>query len=85
MDNFRNRINEIKDDGKQVNRERERLLRVCESRRNELKTIENNMGFFSVKSSAGNSMVKEMENKINRLKQDIRELEEKIALIDKAE
>lgn len=85
MANFRNRINEIKDDGKQVNRERERLLRVCESRRNELKTIENNMGFFSVKSSVGNSMVKEMQNKINRLKQDIQELEEKIALIDKTE
>lgn len=85
MANFRNRINDIKDDGKQVNRERDRLLRVCESRRNELKTIENNMGFFNVKSSAGNSMVKEMENKIKRLKQDIKEIEEKISLLDNAE
>ncbi len=83
MDNFRNRVNEMKDDGNKVSRERDRLARVCESRRNELKTIENNMGFFNVKSSAGNSMVKDMENKIKRLKQDIKELEDKIALLDK--
>lgn len=83
MDNFRTRLDEMKDDGNKVNRERDRIARVCESRRNELKTIENNMGFFSVKSSAGNSMVKDMENKIKRLKEDIKELEEKIALLDK--
>lgn len=85
MSSFRNRVNEMKDDGNKVSRERDRLIRVCESRRNELKTIENNMGFFSVKSSAGNSMVKEMENKIKRIKEDIRELEEKIALLDSQE
>ena len=65
-----------------INRERDRLIRVCESRRMELKTIENNMGFFSVKSSAGNSMLKDMENKVKRIKEDIKELEAKIALLD---
>ena len=57
-------------------------MRICDSRRNELKTIENNMGFFSIKSSAGNSMLKDMDNKVKRLKDDIKELEQKIALLD---
>jgi len=82
MSNFQNRVSELKGDGNKINRERDRLVRICESRRTELKTIENNMGFFSVKSSAGNSMLKEMENKIKHIKQDIKELEDKIALID---
>ena len=82
MSDFKARVSEIKDDGNKVGRERDRLVRVCESRRNELKTIENNMGFFKVKSSAGNSMVRDMENKIKHLKEDIKELEEKIALLD---
>lgn len=82
MANFQNRVNELKGDGNKITRERDRLARIVESRRNELKTIENNMGFFMVKSSAGNSMVKDMENKIKRLKQDIEELEQKIKLLD---
>jgi hypothetical protein len=82
MSNFQNRVSELKGDGNKINRERDRLVRICESRRTELKTIENNMGFFSVKSSAGNSMLKDMENKIKHIKQDIKELEDKIALID---
>lgn len=79
---FQSRLSELKADGNKIGRERDRLVRVCDSRRNELKTIENNMGFFSIKSSAGNSMLKEMESKIKRIKQDIKELEEKIALLD---
>lgn len=85
MANFQNRVSELKGDGNKIVRERDRLARICESRRNELKTIENNMGFFSVKSSAGNSMVKEMENKIKRLKQDIEEIEQKIKMLDASE
>lgn len=85
MANFQNRVSELKGDGNKISRERDRLMRVCEARRMELKTIENNMGFFSVKSSAGNSMVREMENKIKRIKQDIKELEDKIALLDSEE
>lgn len=85
MANFQNRVSELKGDGNKIVRERDRLARICESRRNELKTIENNMGFFSVKSSAGNSMVKDMENKIKRLKQDIEEIEQKIKMLDASE
>ena len=82
MSNFRNRVNEMKDGGQKLDRERDKLVRALEARKSELKTIENHMGFFNVNSSAGNSMLKEMENKIKRLKEDMRQIEEKIAILD---
>ncbi|MDE5807908.1 MAG: DUF349 domain-containing protein, partial [Muribaculaceae bacterium] len=85
MNNFQERVASLKNEGQNLNRERERLVRVLEAKRNDMKTIENNMGFFNVKSSAGNSMVKEMERKINRLKEEIKQVEEKIAILDKGE
>lgn len=85
MNNFQERVASMKGEGHSLNRERDRLLRVVEAKRNEMKTIENNMGFFNVKSSAGNSMVKDMERKINRLKDEIKQVEEKIAILDAGE
>lgn len=82
MDNFRNSVAEMKGDDKKVVKERDKLVRICEAKKAEIKTIENNMLFFNVKSSAGNSMVKEMENRLNRIRQDIKELEEKIAILE---
>lgn len=81
MAHFQNRVSELKGDDKKIRSERDKLMRVCEAKRAELKTIENNMGFFNVKSSAGNSMLKDMENKIKRLRMDIKEIEEKISLL----
>ncbi|MDE6444078.1 MAG: DUF349 domain-containing protein, partial [Muribaculaceae bacterium] len=54
-------------EGDETKRERDRLMRAMESRQAELKTIENNLGFFNVKSSAGNSMLKEFEKKMQKL------------------
>ncbi len=82
MNSFQDRVSELKGDSRQLGKERDRLVRAYEARRNEIKTIENNMGFFNVKSSAGNSMLREMENKVNRLKEDMRQIEEKIAILD---
>ena len=41
------------------------------------------MGFFNVKSSAGNAMVQELERKIKKIKDEIAEIKEKIKMIDK--
>ena len=68
-----------------MGRERDKLVRAYESRLAEAKTIENNLGFFNVKSNAGNSMVKEMEKKIQKLKAEAQEIKEKIALLDAQE
>lgn len=83
MNRFHNRVAEMGGDGQKTTRERDRVMRQLEARRNDLKTYENNLGFFNIKSSAGNSMLKDMEKRIERLKADIVELEEKVALLEK--
>ncbi|MDE7412720.1 MAG: DUF349 domain-containing protein [Muribaculaceae bacterium] len=85
MNSFQERVASMKGEGQSLNRERDRLQRVLEAKRNDMKTIENNMGFFNVKSSAGNSMVKDMERRIQRLKDEIKQVEEKIAILDAGE
>lgn len=79
--NFENSINQISDQDKMY-RERERLVRSYELKRNELKTYENNMGFFSAQSKGGNSMLKEMERKIQKIKDELALLEKKIQVVD---
>lgn len=79
---YEGRLDSIKGDDRQMGRERDRLLRAIEGKRQELATYENNLGFFNVKSSAGNSMVKDIERKCARIKEEIREIEEKIRLLD---
>ena len=85
LNKYQTRVNDLKGDGQKMGRERDRLQRIMEAKKQELQTIENNMGFFNVKSSAGNSMVKSMENNMKRLRDDIDDLKKKIALLDKEE
>jgi chromosome segregation ATPase len=82
MSNFVNTINEIANDENKLYRERERLVRAYEQKSGELKTYENNLGYFNVQSKSGSSLLREMERKISHLKDDIAALEEKIKLID---
>lgn len=85
MNNWQERVGKMKGEGQRLGGERDKLLRALEARKNELTTIENNMGFFNVKSSAGNSLVRDMERKIVRLREEISEINEKIKLLDKTE
>ena len=80
MANFENSI--ANTSGDKLHRERERLVRSYEQKSSELKTYENNLGFLSARSKAGNSIVKEMERKIAKIKEDIVMLENKIKVID---
>lgn len=82
MNRFENSIDEMAGDEIKLLRERERMLRAYEQRRSELNTYENNMGFFNSKSKSGEAMLREMERKIQRIKDDLKSLEEKIKLID---
>lgn len=81
LNNYENSISQMTDKDK-IYREREHLLRSYEQKRNELKTFENNMGFFNTKSKNGNTMLKEMERRIQRIKDDLALIEKKINLID---
>lgn len=78
--NFENSISQIS--GDKAYHERERLVRTYENKCNELKTYMNNMGFLNATSKTGNSLVKELERKIERIKEDIAMLEKKIKMID---
>lgn len=79
---FEASVADIEGDGNKLFRERERLVRTLEYRRNDLRTYENNLGFLSAKSKSGDSLMRDMERRIERLKSDIAELEDKIKLID---
>ncbi|MDE7345446.1 MAG: DUF349 domain-containing protein [Muribaculaceae bacterium] len=82
MRRFEQKMEDIKDDSSKVKREKDSLHRQLEAKRSELKTYQNNMGFFNVKSSAGNSMLKDLERKIKLIEQDIEQIKQKIAMLD---
>lgn len=79
---FENNINEMAGDENRLFREREHLMRVLEQRRSELRTFENNLSFLSTRSKNGDSMLREMERRSQRLKDDIADLEKKVKVID---
>ena len=75
-------VNSLEGDNDKLYHERERLVRALESRRNDLRTYENNLGFLSAKSKNGSSLLRDMEHRIERLKADIKDIEDKIKILD---
>ncbi len=63
-------------------RERERLFRMYEAKRNEIQTYENNLGFLNVSSKSGNGFVSEIKRKIENLKNEVANLRKSIEDID---
>jgi|InofroStandDraft_1065614.scaffolds.fasta_scaffold08619_2 hypothetical protein len=82
MKNFSSQIDAIGGDDGKLGRERERLLRDLDRKRQELKTYQNNLGFFNIKSSAGNTMLKEMERRTRQIEEEIEMLRKKIDMVD---
>ena len=84
------RLNKFKDNLKQVAErgenaladERQRLLRQYENLKQEIHTYENNLGFLTASSKKGNSLIEEMNRKIQKLKDDMQLVKEKIKAID---
>ncbi|MCR5779301.1 MAG: DUF349 domain-containing protein [Bacteroidaceae bacterium] len=65
-----------------LSRERERLLRVYETRKAEIQTYENNLTFLNAKSKSGNSLVAEMNRKVEKLREELDLLSSKIKAIE---
>ncbi len=65
--------------GSELSRERQRLQNALEAKREEIKTYETNLSFFSAKSKSGNSLVAEIEKKVARLKEDLQLISEKLS------
>ena len=84
MSDYQERIRGLRGDRGGIMSEKEKLNLALDRKKNDLATYENNMGFFNVKSSAGNAMVQELERKIKKIKEEIEEINNKIKLLDKA-
>ena len=84
MNDYQERIRGLRGDRGGIMSEKEKLNLALDRKKNDLATYENNMGFFNVKSSAGNAMVQELERKIKKIKEEIEEINNKIKLLDKA-
>lgn len=85
LDSFKSSVSEMASSGNgntQLMRERDKLMRQYERMKVELQTYENNLGFFSVSSKKGNSLLDEMNNKINRIKSELDLIVKKIDAID---
>lgn len=79
---FQANVAEMSSQPGRLNRERDRLVRTLEAKRSDLATYSNNLGFLSSKSKAGESMMREMERRMERLREEIAGLEEKIRMVD---
>jgi hypothetical protein len=62
--------------------ERDKLLRTYERLKSDIQTYENNLGFLSVASKGGGGLVKEMNSKVESLKEELNLILKKIELID---
>lgn len=83
MDSFRNNLKDISQKGEnKLYREREKLVRAYEHLKSEIATYENNIGFFTSSTKKGGGLIQEMERKIEALKAESKEIENKINLID---
>ena len=80
---FQNNINELAGKGKnKLYSERERLMRNYERMKSELQTYENNFGFLNISSKGGSGLVRDLERKIEKLKEDMQMTIKKIEAID---
>ncbi len=85
LSNFKTTVSNLQSGGGQpLYREREKLVRAYENLKNELQTYENNLGFLSSSSKKGNSLLTELNRKVEKLKADIELVLQKIKLIDES-
>ena len=85
LSNFKSNISSIQSNGSQsLYREREKLVRIYENMKNELQTYENNLGILTSASKKGNSLLTELNRKVDKLKADLELVLQKIKVIDES-
>ena len=83
LDNFKNNIKNIARRGEDaLMDERGRLMRRYEQMKQEIQTYENNLGFLNASSKKGNSLIDELNRKVQKLKDDCELVRQKIKAID---
>lgn len=83
LDNFKSNLKDMaKRSEDALDNERARLFRQYEAIKQEVQTYENNLGFLNASSKKGNSLIDEMNRKVQKLKDDMNLVREKIKAID---
>ena len=83
LNNFKQSLKQVAERGENaLDNERARLFRQYEAIKQEVQTYENNLGFLNASSKKGNSLIDEMNRKVQKLKDDMNLVKEKIKAID---
>ena len=83
LNNFKNKLKTVAEQGgNALENERARLVRQYETLKQEVQTYENNLCFLRVSSKKGNSLIDEMNRKVQKLEDDMNLVLEKIKAID---
>ena len=83
LNNFKQSLKQVAERGENaLDTERARLFRQYETLKQEIQTYENNLGFLNASSKKGSSLIDEMNRKVQKLKDDLNLVKEKIKAID---
>ena len=83
LNDFKANIKNVAKRGEEaLDNERGRLTRRFEQLKQEIQTYENNLGFLNASSKKGNSLIDEMNRKVQRLHDDLELVRQKIKAID---
>ena len=83
LNNFKQSLKQVAERGENaLDSERARLFRQYETLKQEIQTYENNLGFLNASSKKGSSLIDEMNRKVQKLKDDMNLVREKIKAID---
>ena len=83
LDNFKSNLKNMAERGSNaLDNERSRLMRRYDQLKQDINTYENNLGFLNVSSKKGNSLIEEMNRKIQKLKDEVELIRQKIKAID---
>lgn len=83
LNNFKNGLKNVAKRGEEaLDNERGRLVRRFEQLKQEVQTYENNLGFLNASSKKGNSLIDEMNRKVQKLRDDMELVRQKIKAVD---
>ena len=83
LNSFKNNLKaNVAEGGTSLSREHNRMMRAYEALRAEIQTYENNIGFLTSSSKKGNSLVDEMKRKVEKQKEELNLLAQKIKAVE---
>lgn len=80
---FETNLDSLQGNDRELQRQREKMQRSVEMKKNEIKTFENNLGFLKSASKNASPIVKEMEGRVERLRNELADLQSKLQLVEK--